>query len=64
VRKIAKKYGVTAQEIYGRSREKTIQAARVAVYQKMRDIGMSYPEIGRVMERNHTTILMGLREKK
>ena len=61
VGKIAKKYKVTIGEIYGRGRTKTVVLARQSVYKKMRDMGMSYPEIGKAVNRVHTTILIALK---
>lgn len=59
---IAEKHGVTVQEIIGRRRFSNLIAARFeAVYEITKATGWSLPRIGRLFNRDHTTILHCLR---
>lgn len=62
VKKVSHESGVPTMEIHGRSRSKKIFSARVLVYKALREEGYSYPEIGKLMERDHTTVLRVLRK--
>jgi len=62
VKKVSHESGVPTMEIYGRSRSKKIFSARLEVYKVLRAEGYSYPEIGILMDRDHTTILRTLRK--
>ena len=55
---IEKKYGVKKSELTGKSRVKEIASARhIAIY-LIRDLTeMSYPNIGKIFNRDHTTII-------
>jgi hypothetical protein len=50
-------------EVFGRRRTKRIVAARTQCILFLKDLGWSYPEIGELMGRNHSTI-MGYVKKK
>ena len=59
--KVAKKYGVTVEDIKGRKRTREIANPRhiaIFIIRKMTD--MSYPAIGRLLSRDHTTIMSSL----
>lgn len=62
VRAIARQYGCTVEAIVGDRRHKSItharQAAWYAVYHHG-DRSFSYPEIGRMFNRDHTTVMSG-----
>ena len=58
----AKKYGVTVDDIKGTKRNKEIAYARhVAIYLIRKLTDMSLPQIGRILKRDHTTILSSLK---
>ena len=61
-RRIAAEYGVTVQEIDGPSRIRRILIPRLLVYEALRNMGFSYPQIGaRVGGRDHSSIMSGLK---
>lgn len=59
----AKAHHVTRTDVLGRSRTKSVAAARQAVYRGLRERGLSYPEIGRLLDRDHTTVMHACREE-
>jgi chromosomal replication initiation ATPase DnaA len=54
---IAKENHVLLDHVFSDSRSKNVLRARTACYLHLRDKGLSYPEIGRIMMRDHTTII-------
>ena len=57
-RGVAMRHGFTFDRIKGRERTKSASLARCAVVVALRvQLAMSYPEIGRLLNRDHTTIL-------
>ncbi len=59
--KVSKKYGIAPEVIKGRKRTKEIALARhVSIYLMRKLTDMSLPAIGRVMGRDHSTILSSL----
>lgn len=51
-------YGLTLADLRGDCRRKEVSEARqLAVYVVRRDAGLSYPGIGRLLNRTHTTIM-------
>jgi len=52
--------GVTPAQIFGRSRRKTIVAARHEVWARLHRLGWSLSALGRAFDRDHTTILAAL----
>jgi len=55
---VSKRYGVAQDDIYGRKRQQQICHARnVCVYIIKKELDLSYPEIGKMFNRDHTTIL-------
>ena len=58
VSRVAKKYGVSKEDIYGRQRTKHIAAARnISIYIIRKITGISFPMIGDLFERDHSTII-------
>lgn len=58
ISRVAKKYGVTEEEIYGRKRTKHIAGARnISIYIIRRITEMSFPAIGKIFDRDHSTII-------
>lgn len=52
---------VTREDALGRSRTLSVARARKAVYVALREKGLSYTEIGRLVGRDHTTVVAGVR---
>lgn len=53
---------VTREEVCGRGRTKNVALARQELWARLRrHPGMSYEEIGRLFDRNRTTIMAGIR---
>lgn len=60
--KVAKKYGVTVEDIKGTKRTKEIAWARhISIYLIRRLTEMSLPQIGRLLNRDHTTVINSLK---
>jgi len=53
-------YHVTDDEVLSRTRTADICNARHILYWLLRSEGLSYPKIGALLERDHTTILHGV----
>lgn len=53
--------GLPVATLLGKTRSKSIVQARIALYCAARRFGYSYPEIGRGLSRDHTTVLVGCR---
>jgi chromosomal replication initiation ATPase DnaA len=53
--------GFPVETLLGRSRFRTVAAARARLFQELRATGLSYPEIGRFCGRDHTTVMSALR---
>lgn len=60
---IAEAYGLTVQQVLVRSRARRLVNARRDMARHLRDKGLTLPEIGRFLGRDHTTILHLLRTK-
>lgn len=55
--------GSTVEEMKGHRRDKSVVKARQKAWWRMaKELGMSLPAIGRRMNRDHTTILWGIRQ--
>jgi chromosomal replication initiator protein len=58
----ANEYNVSVNDIRGPSREKQVVAARFCCIVRLRDeTNLSYPAIGRILDRDHTTVMYGER---
>lgn len=62
IKRAAEAFGVPPQLIASRSHTMRAVWPRQAVMAALRDQGYSLPRIGRVLSRDHTTILNGLRK--
>lgn len=60
VAKVARIYGMTAKELVGPSRQRLIVVARWHAMKVLRDQHYSLATIGRVFNRDHTSVLYGL----
>jgi chromosomal replication initiation ATPase DnaA len=59
---IAKEHHVLFDDILSTGRSKNVLAARIACYKHLRKKGLSYPEIGKAMLRDHSTIIYVVRK--
>jgi chromosomal replication initiator protein len=60
---VARYYGVKADDLKARSRQKQIVEPRqIAMYLLREDAHLSTPEVGRLLKRDHTTVLHGLKQ--
>ncbi len=57
------KHGIDLETVLARGRSKTVMLARRDLYLQLRMQGLSLPEIGSLLDRDHTTILHGLRPR-
>jgi chromosomal replication initiation ATPase DnaA len=60
ISEIAYKYGYTAEDILGKSRYKRLVMVRRQCVGMLRAKGYSTTEIGRIMNRDHSTIVTSL----
>jgi hypothetical protein len=59
--KIARTRRVTLKQLAGRGRTRAVSAARHVIWQWMRsEFNFSYPEIGIIWDRDHTTVMAAL----
>jgi chromosomal replication initiation ATPase DnaA len=61
VKNVADKRHCSVMELLSGSRAARIQAARVDLYKALRDKGWSYSDIGGLVSRNHSTIVIALK---
>ena len=60
---VARYYGVKADDLKARSRHKQIVEPRqIAMYLLREDAHLSTPEVGRMLNRDHTTVLHGIKQ--
>ena len=62
---LAPLHGIDAEDIMNRNgpTDPRYRLARYRLYQELRMLGWSYPRIGAAVGRDHTTILMVLRQR-
>lgn len=62
VEDVAEKHGVSFETMKGDNRRKGVTAARFEVCARLyAETGMSLPQIGRLLNKDHTTVLHGIR---
>lgn len=59
---VAEDFGVTVKQLKGWQRHRHMARARRAAYAALRHLGLSTPAIGRIMRKDHTTVIHGLRK--
>jgi chromosomal replication initiation ATPase DnaA len=57
----AKRTGIAVEDILGRSRRAEVVAARQVWWWYLRSYGRGYSEIGRQFDRDHATVLQGVK---
>ncbi|MBX3228038.1 MAG: hypothetical protein KIT84_27565 [Labilithrix sp.] len=61
---VCRRHHVTRDDVCGRGRTRAVSAARQELWWRLRNhptTAFSYLEIGRLFDRNHTTVLFGVR---
>lgn len=61
VQTVCKEHGVAVFEIGGGARTKRLHTVRKKTYQMLRDLGWSSVDIGRLFNKDHSTILSALK---
>lgn len=64
IHEIAEPHGYTVEDIIGKARHKKLVAVRCMCIRALRDEGYSTTEIGRIMNRDHSTICHALNKDK
>lgn len=59
---VADVHNLNIRDLLGPGRERRVVKARAELYKHARDMGLSYPRIGKIFGRDHTTILHSMRE--
>jgi hypothetical protein len=59
---IAAENGYTSAQLFGKDRDPVLMSVRVICYWHLFKAGMSYKDIGRVMARDHSTVIYGIRK--
>lgn len=62
VQAIVREHHVTWAQVCSRSRRKRICEARNAAFRFLRGVGFSYPEIGAIFDRDHSTVIAGVKK--
>lgn len=62
LKNVCRQYGVTPNELRGQARNKNLLSARVEFSRLGRMQGWSLPLIGRLLNRDHTTVLYYLKK--
>lgn len=61
IAQVCERRGVSVEEVLGRSRFKRICSARKEAYVRLREENLSYPTIGKMFGRDHTTVIDGVK---
>ena len=64
IRIVSARFGIGMGDIIGKSRSQSIFKARKEAAKRLRsDCGLSYPEIGKVLRRDHSTVMRMVKGK-
>ncbi len=62
---VAREYQITTEQLLSKDRHKcTAEARKVALFLTRELTSLSYPEMGRAFNRDHTTCIVGVRKVK
>lgn len=64
IREACAEGGITYERLMSRDRLPEVIRVRHRLFYEFREMGMSYPEIGRLFGRDHTTVLYGVKMEK
>jgi chromosomal replication initiation ATPase DnaA len=59
--RIARSYRLSLAEMFSKSRTRPAPEARAAFYRELRELGWSYPRIGELVGKDHTSVLDAVR---
>lgn len=59
---VAAERNIRISDLLGTTRERKVVVARALLYRHAREMGLSYPRIGKIFGRDHTTVLHSVRE--
>lgn len=62
IRKVAEIHNVTVDDMMGNGRTSKFVEARQEAFYALHKRGLSYSEIGRIMNRDHSTVMYGVRK--
>ena len=62
VKHVTKEHHVLLDEVLGRERTAQVAAARRECWIHMKELGFSYPEIGRIWNRDHSTVMKAIKD--
>lgn len=60
--RVCDRFGISMAELLSRDRHSNIAAARAVAAWLLREHGLSFPVIGRVLRRDHSTVLVAVRK--
>lgn len=61
IAQVCDRHGVEVEEVMGRSRLKHVCSARKEAYVMLREERLSFPTIGKMFGRDHTTVVDGVK---
>ncbi len=61
---LCKAHSVWLEDVLSPAKTKRVMQARLACYEYLRTMEMSYPEIGRVMMRDHTSVMHAVKQDR
>jgi len=62
VREVCKAHDIPREIVFSKTRKKNVPLARGLIYDRIRkELGWSYPKIGRLFKVDHTTVLHGIK---
>lgn len=64
IESLCESYGIRKEHLLSRRRDKELVKVKKLCYSMLRQEGLSYPQIGKLMHKNHTTVLKVLRGMK
>lgn len=62
VEQVARRHEITVDEILSPDRSRRLILPRWHAFSELRRIGFSYPSIGKIMGRDHSTVIHGIRK--
>lgn len=64
INKVASEHGVTFEDVMGNSRMQHVIYARHECFNALQNAGLSSSQVGRLMGRDHTTVLHGAKRHR
>ncbi len=60
VASVGRDFGLSLEDMIGAGRNRHMAKARFIAYRLLRNLGLSTPHIGRILDKDHTTVMHGL----